>query len=207
MTLDFGNVLTRAWQIIWKHKVLWIFGIFAGCSRGGGSWGGPGNSGGSSTNPFGDDYIAEQVGTWLADNLWVVIAAVVVILGFAVLAAYLGTVGRIALVRGTFESEAGAERLAFGELFAAGNQYFWRVFGLWLVLTLATSAIFVPLALLGVVTAGVGFICMLPVLCILIPAAALAGVVVEQATVAIVTEDLRMMDGLRCRCSARISEA
>ena len=36
---NFGEVLTRAWQIIWKHKVLWIFGILASCARGGG--GGP----------------------------------------------------------------------------------------------------------------------------------------------------------------------
>jgi len=27
--MDYGNVLSRAWQIIWKHKVLWIFGILA----------------------------------------------------------------------------------------------------------------------------------------------------------------------------------
>jgi hypothetical protein len=37
--MDYGEVLTRAWQIIWKHKVLWIFGIFAGCSGQGGSTG------------------------------------------------------------------------------------------------------------------------------------------------------------------------
>jgi hypothetical protein len=29
MNFNFGEVLTRAWQIIWKHKVLWIFGVFA----------------------------------------------------------------------------------------------------------------------------------------------------------------------------------
>jgi hypothetical protein len=29
MNFDFGKVLSRSWQIIWKHKVLWIFGILA----------------------------------------------------------------------------------------------------------------------------------------------------------------------------------
>jgi hypothetical protein len=31
MNFNFGEVLTRAWQIIWKHKVLWVFGILASC--------------------------------------------------------------------------------------------------------------------------------------------------------------------------------
>ena len=35
MNFNFGEVLTRAWQIIWKHKVLWIFGFLAGCGQGG----------------------------------------------------------------------------------------------------------------------------------------------------------------------------
>ncbi|KAA0284012.1 MAG: hypothetical protein EDM79_02345 [Chloroflexi bacterium] len=30
MKIDLGKILTRSWQIIWNHKVLWIFGIFAG---------------------------------------------------------------------------------------------------------------------------------------------------------------------------------
>jgi hypothetical protein len=29
MNLDFGGTLRRAWQITWKHKVLWIFGILS----------------------------------------------------------------------------------------------------------------------------------------------------------------------------------
>ena len=34
--MDYGEVLSRAWRIIWKHKVLWIFGIMAGCTSGSG---------------------------------------------------------------------------------------------------------------------------------------------------------------------------
>ena len=46
---SFGEVLTRAWQNIWKHKVLWIFGILASCARrGGGGSGGGGNRGRSA---------------------------------------------------------------------------------------------------------------------------------------------------------------
>ena len=31
--MDFGYVLKRAWQIMWKFKVLWIFGILASCGQ------------------------------------------------------------------------------------------------------------------------------------------------------------------------------
>ena len=27
MTFDFGELLSRAWQITWKHKMLWVFGF------------------------------------------------------------------------------------------------------------------------------------------------------------------------------------
>ena len=38
--MNYGEVLSRAWQIIWKYKVLWIFGILAGLGSGGGGSGG-----------------------------------------------------------------------------------------------------------------------------------------------------------------------
>lgn len=201
MKLDFGNVLTRAWQITWKHKILWIFGIFAGCSRGGGSFGG-GNSGGSRWEGDGDlsvgaERFAQQVGQWIEQNWWIIVLAVLVLIVLILLSIYLGTIGRIALIRGTMRAEAGAERMGFGELFAASGPYFWRVFGLSLIIGLAVLAIFLPLALFGVITAGVGFLCMLPLICVLIPVGWAVSVVLEQANVAIVTEDLGIMDGVR----------
>ena len=33
--MNFGEVLSRAWQITWKHKILWLFGLLASCSAGG----------------------------------------------------------------------------------------------------------------------------------------------------------------------------
>jgi hypothetical protein len=201
MKLDFGNVLTRAWQITWKHKILWIFGIFAGCSRSGGSFGG-GNSGGSrweadSDLSVGAERFAQQVAQWIEQNWWIIVLAVLVLIVLILLGIYLGTIGRIALIRGTMRAEAGVDRMGFGELFAASGPYFWRVFGLSLIIGLAALAIFLPLALFGVLTAGVGFLCMLPLICVLIPVGWAVSVVLEQANVAIVTEDLGIMDGVR----------
>ncbi len=71
------------------------------------------------------------------------------------------------------------------------------MFGLSFLIGLAVLAIFIPLILVGVLTAGVGFLCLIPLICILIPVMIVVGVVVEQAQTAIVIENLGMFDGLK----------
>jgi len=203
MNFNFGEVLSRAWQIIWKHKVLWIFGIFAGCSRagGGGSSGGGGGGGGSGPGggqPFSEfERVFDQISQWISDNPWVVAVFVVLILILVVLSIFLGTISRIGLIKGTYQAEQGAERLIFGEVFSESMPYFWRVFGLSLLIGLMFLLIFLPLIFFGVITAGIGFICIIPLLCLLIPISWAVMVVIEQANAAIVLEDLGIGDGLR----------
>jgi hypothetical protein len=72
--------------------------------------------------------------------------------------------------------------------------YFWRVFGLSFLIGLAMLVLLIPLILIGVFTAG---ICLLPLICILVPLGWAVAVVIEQANVAIVLEDLGIGDGLR----------
>lgn len=198
MNFNFGEVLTRAWQIIWKHKVLWIFGIFAGCSRGGGGGGGNSGfrSGGNQSFPELQRNM-EQFAQWIQNHPWVIAVFVLVILVLVLLSVFLGTIGRIGLIRGTYQAEQGDERLIFGELFSGSMPYFWRVLGLTLLVVLLGFLIFIPFVLFGVITAGIGFICLLPLLCILIPVLWAVSVVIEQANVAIVLENLGIGDGLR----------
>lgn len=204
--MDYGEVLSQAWKIIWKHKVLWIFGILAGCARGGGGGGGGGGAGGGapSNNPPGTSPISPEVqrlfesfGQWIGDHLWIVVAFVVLILVLAALNIFLGTIGRIALIRGTFRADGGAERLGFGELFQESLPFFWRVFGLSLLIGLAFLVVLAPIIALGVLTAGIGFLCLLPLICILVPLAWVTGVIMQQADAAMVIEDLSLTDGVR----------
>ena len=196
MNFNFGEVLSRAWQIIWKHKVLWIFGVFAGCSRSGGG-GGSGIESGTQ-QPFSElQRFFEQIGQWIDNNPWIIAVFVVVILVLIVLSIFLGTIGRIGLIKGTYRAEQGTEQMIFGELFSESMPYFWRVFGLSLLIGLLFLLIFLPLIFFGVITAGIGFICILPLLCLLIPISWAVMVVIEQANAAIVLEDLGIGDGLR----------
>lgn len=201
MSFNFGEVLSRAWQIVWKHKVLWVFGVFAGCSRSGGGGGGGGGGSGIETGtqqPFPElQRFFEQIGQWIDNNAWIIAVFIVFILVLVVLSIFLGTIGRIGLIKGTYRAEQGTEQMIFGELFSESMPYFWRVFGLSLLIGLLFLLIFLPLIFFGIITAGIGFICIIPLLCLLIPISWAVMVVIEQANAAIVLEDLGIGDGLR----------
>jgi hypothetical protein len=204
MHMDFGEVLSRAWQIIWKHKVLWIFGILAGC-------GGVANSGGSNSGirygsettnlpPAVQNFFIqiENLPRWELTALILILIAVILV--FVVLAILLSTIGRIGLIRGTQMVDQGAEALHFSELFNESSHYFWRVFGLNLVVGLILFAItlvsIVSVILAIIATLGLFILCALPLLCLLIPLAWLIQVIVEQANIALVVEDLGIMAAL-----------
>jgi hypothetical protein len=202
MNFNFGEVINRAWQITWKYKVLWIFGILASCSRGsgGGSSGGGGGGGGEGNgySPFHTnemERIFNQIGDWLASNWWVVALIILGVILLVLISIFLGTIGRIGLIRGTLQAEEGAEKLSFGELFSGAMPYFWRVFGLSFLIGLITFLLFIPFLFFGVLTAGIGFICMLPLLCLLIPVSIAIYLIIELANVAIVKENIGLWDG------------
>jgi hypothetical protein len=200
--MDFGEVLGRAWQIIWKHKVLWIFGILAGCARGGGGGGFGGGSGWRENRPLDQiqpdfQQYLNSAGDWISGHLLLIVVLVLLFLVVVVLGIFLGTIGRIGLIRGARKADGGADRLSFGELFQESRPFFWRVFGLSFLFGLAFLFIVMPFVLLGVVTAGVAFICLIPLLCVLVPLALIAAIIIEQANVAMVTEDVRLTDGVR----------
>lgn len=196
--MDIGFVLSRAWQIIWKHKILWVFGILASCSST--------NYGTSNfrTSYQGEiapqlQYTINQIPEWQIAVL--VGIAILVILLLVVIAIFLGTMGRIGLIRGTLQAEQGSSSLLFSELFSGGLPYFWRVFGVNLLVGLGLAVLFILFgifALIGtVLTLGIGLICLLPLFCLLIPFSWLVSVVLEQVDIAIVVEDLGIMDGLQ----------
>lgn len=202
MKFDFGEVLTSAWKIIWKHRILWVFGIFAGFARGsgGGSNGGGGGdrSFQNQDDPFSQlDPTFQQFGQFIEENMWIIIVFVLVILLISILFYSLGIMGRIGLIKGVYKVENGAETLTFPELWSESMPYFWRIFGINFLIGLAVFIIIVPLVLLGVVTAGIGFVCLLPLLCILVPISWVVSIILEQAQPAIIIEDLGMIDGFK----------
>lgn len=218
--MDFGEVLGKAWKIIWKNKVLWIFGILAGCGASGGSGGGGGSSNfsqGSSSmgqNPFGGRFPqAEQFFSQMerffenidaATVTLLIVGGVFLGLLLSVLVLALSSIGKAGLIYGASQADVAspaAEKMNFKQVWNGGKPYFWRIVLLSLLIGAASLVLvlllMVPAILLGILTLGIGLLCILPLICILVPVFWVVNVLIEQATVAIVVEDLGVFDSIK----------
>jgi hypothetical protein len=193
-----GEVLSRSWQIVWKYKVLWIFGVLAGLVDAGQA--GSGNSGFRFRGPGRPMPELPPAMRQFFERLfggqpdWPLIAGLVLLaLVLTVLAIVLGTIGRAGLIRGVQLADRGTATLTFGGLFGEGRRYFWRMLALNLLIGvtvfLAVVTLVVVSIVYGLVTFGFGLLCILPFALLLVPLSWLLGIIVEQANVALVVED------------------
>lgn len=205
--MDYGEVLTRAWRIIWKYKVLWIFGIFAGLASQISN--GVNSSNGVQYRFDWSDldngqvpyflrqyaYQAEHFFDELAPWFWVVLVASLFILAVALW--LLSIYGRAGLVRGTVDGDED-QALTFGGLFNKASHYFGRLLLFDLLMLggsiLVTVLIILALGVFGIITLGVGLLCLAPLLCLLIPLLWVLGIYLTQVQVALVAEDLNVWD-------------
>jgi hypothetical protein len=211
--MDFGEILNRAWQIIWKHKVLWIFGILASCSDGGGSFGsgsGNFNNNNHQTNfhipPDIQRFYDNTFGNFQDWQTVLIIAAVVILillvsLVITLLFIFLGTIGKIGLIRGVVKAEQAAKEstapaITFGELFKGGFPYFWRFF----FLDFLVNLVWVVGTILGaiiLIVSIIGICFIIPYCCLLIPLGWLVRLYIEQCNIALVYENLSFSNALK----------
>ncbi|MGD8621864.1 MAG: hypothetical protein PVH60_07930 [Anaerolineales bacterium] len=193
--MDFGGILTRAWEITWKHKGLWVLGILAGCASGGGGGGG---RGGSSMNySFTSDEFPELQRTFeaLPEGTWIAIALGLICLGlFLVLLFWaLGALGQSGLIASFKTAEEGGD-VTLSSAFQGGAQFFWKILIIQVIVGVATLILIGGLLLFGiggtVLTFGLGLLCLLPLICLLIPLAIVIGVYTTFTKVALIVEDL-----------------
>jgi hypothetical protein len=210
--MDYGEVLSKAWKVIWKHKVLWIFGILASFGQGSGGGGGSGGgnsgiSGGGNSSGFGNlppewTRILENIQHYFENiHWWVWVLFALAILLLIIFFAVLATIGKTGLILGTQQADKSDDKIPFGSLLRESMHYFWRVFwfnflaGLAVVIILL--ALMLPIILLGVVTLGVGMLCLIPFICILVPVFWLISILLEQSIIAIVVEGTGIFAGLK----------
>jgi len=217
--MDFGEILSKAWKTIWKNKVLWIFGILAGCGANSGSGGSSG--GNSSINQSSSSWAdpsdmfpqAErffynmersfeniQEGTIIL----LIIGGIILSLIIAVLVLFISSIGKAGLIYGAAKADdmdEDAPKLTFKEVWNGGKPYFWRIVLLSLLIGAASIVLVLllvaPAILLSVLTLGVGLFCILPLICIMVPVFWVVNILIEQATVAIVVEDIGVIDSIK----------
>ncbi|MDP2181332.1 MAG: hypothetical protein Q8K99_02020 [Actinomycetota bacterium] len=146
--MDFGGILKRAWNITWRYKVLWIFGLLAG---------GAGRGGGNFNYNFGRGDLGQQQIDNLADFGSRIESALPVIIAVAVFLFIVGIgfwilsiAAQGGLVHLVSEAEESREVRA-GLGWTAGFARWGRVFLLQLVL-------FLPILLILVIMSFVVFV-------------------------------------------------
>ena len=186
MNFDLGEILTRAFHITWKHKVLWLFSalpvlvgfliipifiipiFFSGVdSRG---------------NPV------------IFENPIFIVLFIVFNIFISILSFLLYALSASSVTLGILRVEEGSEILNFQGLFRDGMKYFVRILGVGLLIgvgiSLVFTAIFFVMALFGIVTMGIGFICVQPLIILMYPLMMVLYAFIEQSQAAVVADDM-----------------
>lgn len=194
--MNYGDILSRAWQITWNHKILWIFGILAALGSGGGGGGGVGGDLRANTRGLPPDiqrqFERPEVTLFV---LCIVLVAIIIALVLFVLS----IIGRGGLIGGIRAAEDRGS-VSFEEAWSIGVHYFWRMLGIVLltilpVLVIALFGLFT--SVVAALTFGLGALCLLPLLCLLILALIPLGILAHFAQFAVVLEDLGVVDAFR----------
>ena len=214
--MNFGEILSKAWKVIWKHKILWLFGVLAGCgAAGSGGSGGGGGGGGSSIsttyqsgNWDGFESMAPSAhrglyeffrtladiptGVWVAIGIGLFLAMIV----FSVLFLMLGTLGITGVVKGTsMADEAGEDEkpLSLKAIFGGLKPFYWKVFlfnlGYQIAGMVVGLMLVLPIILLTVFTCGFGLL-------LLIPVGWFVSLMVTFTTIAMVEEELAVFKAI-----------
>jgi hypothetical protein len=141
--INFGEIITKAWKITWKFKVLWIFGILAGCAGGNSGSNYNFNSGtgnrnignGSNSMPdffknFNNMQPWQALQNKIGEYVWVIALVITLLCVLWLVFYFLGMMGKIGLIKGASKGDEGAEQMSFGELWTESLPYFWRMTGL-----------------------------------------------------------------------------
>jgi hypothetical protein len=184
MSVNYSNILSKAWNITWKYKVLWFFGFLT--ALGGAGWGNSGGGGSSNFNFNSNSNSSSRSGnfqggdvprewqsaynqlTAIDINTWISIAVGVVCILLLLGVAFwlLSIVGRGGLIGGIVAADTNG-KVAFREAWETGTKNFWRLFLIRLlgiavsILIFILSLIFIlPGLVFGILTCGFGFILM-----------------------------------------------
>jgi hypothetical protein len=193
MKFEFGEILSRAGQITWKHKILWLFSalpilisllifpvIFLPIFF-------------SDFDAHGEPFFVEQP---IFILLFIGFGIFVTLLSFAMTA-----ISSSSVTLGVVQVEGGAETLTAAKLFDNGRQYWLRILGIMLLVGLGVSLIFAVIfgcmALFGAVTMGIGFICMQPLFLLMYPLMLVLYGIIEESQAAVVVDELGVVEAIQ----------
>jgi hypothetical protein len=157
--MDYKGILARAWEVTWKYKILWLFGLFAGSSFGGSSRAPEyktGTTTGTMTQAQAEAALANARTTaklWAAQAhaiydqyaalIWIGVCLAVL---FIIVAVIVNATARGGLVYLVNEADEGRAARA-GDGWRVGFAKWWRVFCIGFLASL-------PMAVVGLIVSG-----------------------------------------------------
>jgi hypothetical protein len=180
MNIQYSEIFSKAWQITWKHKILWFFGFLA-MLGGRAGWNSFGNGGGGNPDARAQYNLSETDWRYFPPewksgieqleridiNTWISIAVITICcLLLLALTVWLGSIiGRGGLISGIVTADT-TGKATFRETWNAGTRYFLRLFLVRLLAVAAGLALVLFVVFLGILTCGIG---LLPLICVMFP--------------------------------------
>lgn len=188
MNFDYGNILTRTFQITWKHKVFWgiltlpllvSFAMF----------------------PFMFAFIFFMEENPSEMNNIFLVGFFIVFILLMFVSTVLQVFALSAVTLGIVRVDRGEGSLRFMDLLNDSREYFWRQLGVFLIIQLSIGLIFAIffafLFAATLVTMGMASICLQPIMILLTPFMFLVIGVLEAAHTAVITENLNSWDAVK----------
>ena len=209
--MDYAEILKKAWNIIWKHKILWLFGLLAGSAIGSGQGLSYRFSSQARIQQFwqnnrGFPSVFERVSEFyrsLPPFAWFLIAgaAVAAVLFISLILFFVREYGLAGVIKGSaLADEPGRRGLKFSEVHRALKPYYWRLVLLRFLVVCAGAILAGLLAMPTIIfiigTLGIGLCCLIPFFILLIPVGWGASVLVHNACIALVDENLGVVEAL-----------
>lgn len=162
--MDYGQILQRAWYIVWNNKWLWALGFLAALGSGG-SGGGGGNSGfqfGSNEeierfvqDPMFGDRLSENLTRNIELIFGTLIGLFCLLLIVGLVLWVIGLAARAGLIRAVVDLDR-KQPITLGEAFRDGISHTLPALGMTLLLALPVIVVVALMIGIGVVVAGVG---------------------------------------------------
>jgi len=155
--MDFGGILKRSWEITWRYKILWLFGLLAGGSgSGGGGFNTTGNYSFDENDFGGMDFAGlEEVGRWLEQNVVLLIGLAVVLVIVAIALIVISIAAKGGLIHLANEAED-RRPLKARDGWSVGFANWGRLFLIGLVLGLPLMIVLVIFSVVAIVPIVMG---------------------------------------------------
>ena len=197
--MNYGNILSSAWKTLWKHKVILWFGTLMAI---------PNALMGIVMAGIFYSFTEEKFISFVEGNstepdaflLFVILFFVSMIL-LSILSYAMMALSFAGALKGTFDLKNKETTISFHELWDASLPYVWRIFGIIFIIFIVIFSFFAVImflgAIFGAVTAGIGFICLTPLMLLIIPLELLAFLFASIALASVVAEDIGVFDAMR----------